>query len=143
MNREIIEQAINLAQNNIIITDVEGNILWVNDSTLRNTGYTKKEMIGKNPRMFKSEKNNQKIFDELWDTIKNQKKQWKGKLVNLKKNKEEYVEMLSVTPIIKNKQLIGFIGVQCDITKEEEYKNKFKNKIEEVQKELKKFKNKQ
>jgi PAS domain S-box-containing protein len=42
---------------NIIITDLEGVIIWCNDVASEFTGYSKEDMIGENPRILKQDDN--------------------------------------------------------------------------------------
>lgn len=135
---EIILKALHLSSNNIIITDVDANILWVNKRTCDFTGYSFKEFIGQNPKMLKSEENNPEIFTEMWKTIKINKKPWQGKIKNNKKDGTKYTEFLTITPILnKLGDIEYFIGIQTDITEIEELKEKIKSAINDIHKEIK------
>ena len=65
LNKEfsISEQAISEATEGICITDIGGNIIKVNNSFCTSSGYTREELLGRNPRILKSGKQN-KIF--IW-----------------------------------------------------------------------------
>ena len=141
INIETLLKAINCAENNIIITDSEGTILWCNDHALIATGYAKEEFIGQNPNILQHDETKLETYKDMWDTIKNKKLTWKGKLKNKKKDGSTYYENLSITPILnENNEIECFIGVQIDITETELLKEKIKNKIQEVQEGIKKHK---
>ena len=53
----------------IMVTDARGNILKVNDTFKRITGYSDEEMIGRNPRMFSSGHHNATFYRRLWNYI--------------------------------------------------------------------------
>ena len=140
--KELI-MALNVVPANIIITDVEGIIIWCNDTACSFTGYTRGEMIGENPSILKVEETTLETYVEMWDIIKNKKEIWNGTLKNKKKNGEIYKEELQIIPIInKNNEVTKFIGVQKDVTelemlrKRENVKDalsKVMQKIKEIQ----------
>jgi PAS domain S-box-containing protein len=143
IKKDIILKAINCAENNIIITDSDGKILWCNDNTYKSTGYYKSEIIGENPRIFKHEDNSPEIYIDMWEIIKVKKCQWKGKIKNKRKDGSYYIEELCITPVLdENDNIEYFIGVQQDITELEELKIKLKQRIEDVQKVTQKLKRK-
>ena len=65
----IIKIAIEQTAVSILITDVDGNIQYVNPAFEKTTGYTFQEVKGKNPRILKSGLTPDEVFEELWDTI--------------------------------------------------------------------------
>jgi PAS domain S-box-containing protein len=141
-----ILKAINCADNNILITDINGNIIWCNDHTLSHTGYNENEIIGKNANILKHEDTKLEIYREMWDNIKNKKTKWHGKLKNKKKDGTVYIEELTITPILdENGNIELFIGVQNDVTEIEVMKEGIKDKIRQVreltQKQIKKQSN--
>ena len=69
----------------ILITDSKGNIQYVNPSFERITGYSRTEMLGKNPRILKSGKQDSEFYKNIWDTI-TRGHIWKGILFNRKKD---------------------------------------------------------
>ena len=57
------------AANGVLITDREGSIIWANPAFTRLTGYTLKEVRGRNPRLLKSGGHKQEFYEKLWNTI--------------------------------------------------------------------------
>jgi PAS domain S-box-containing protein len=62
--------AIEASPTSVVITDCEGIIEYVNPRFSELTGYSYKEVMGKNPRVLKSGKTPQEVYEGLWKTIK-------------------------------------------------------------------------
>ncbi|GEM_PF-4249024 len=104
----------------IIITDKEGNILWVNPAFTKLTGYSKHEVLRKNPRILNSGLHPKEFYENLWKTILSGKV-WKGKIKNKRKDGSIYIEEMSITPILdENEKIKNFIAIKHDKTAEEE-----------------------
>ncbi|MCG3677332.1 EAL domain-containing protein [Aliarcobacter butzleri] len=101
---------------NIISTsDLKGNITYVNDKFCEVSLYAYKEIIGKPHSIVRGEEDNQ-IFQQLWETIKN-KKVWYGVLKNRKKNGEFYWVNINIRPILNEKdEIIEYIAIRHEIT---------------------------
>ena len=100
----------------ILITDPNGNIEYVNPKLVAVTGYTRTEIVGKNPRIFKSGLTPKKLYRDLWGAIK-AGHEWHGELCNKKKNGEMFWESVSISPIIGTDGAIGhFLAVKEDIS---------------------------
>jgi PAS domain S-box-containing protein len=100
----------------IIITDIEGNIEYVNPKFEGITGYAMYEVLGKKPSIIKSGKMPDSLYKEMWDTIKSGNV-WRGELINKKKNDEFYWANLSTSPMKNNEgNITHFVGIQEDIT---------------------------
>lgn len=104
----------------VIITDLEGNIEYVNSFFTRITGYTREEVLGKNPRLLKSGKTPPERYKEMWDTIM-RGEIWIGEFINKKKNGETYYENAIIMPLKDEYgNLINFVGLKEDITEKKE-----------------------
>ena len=115
---EILKLSHAIEQNpaSIIITDVNGNIEYANPKTLEITGYTKEELIGKNPRIFNSGEKPKEEYKQLWSSILSGKV-WFGEFHNKKKNGELYWESASISPIFNEKnEIINYVAIKEDIT---------------------------
>ena len=82
----------------IMITEVDGSIIDVNDSFSRITGYSKEEIIGQNPRILKSGLQNVDYYAAMWRDLK-AKGHWYGEIWNRRKNGEVYAEMQTITTV--------------------------------------------
>jgi diguanylate cyclase (GGDEF)-like protein/PAS domain S-box-containing protein len=108
--------ALNAAANAIVITNVGGSIEWVNPAFTRLTGYTPEEVLGANPRILKSSRTTSEQYADLWRTILDGKV-WHGELVNRRKDESEYIEEMTISPMLGDDGHIShFIAIKQDIT---------------------------
>ncbi len=112
--------AIENSDNSIVITDLNGNIEYVNKAFEKNTGYTALEVLGKNPGILNSGQQDKEYFKGLWDRI-GSGKAWQGEFINRKKDGTIFYEKATITPIFKeNGSLNSYLAIKLDITKEKE-----------------------
>lgn len=109
--------ALEAAANAIIITDRDGNILWVNSAFTALTGYHTEEVIGKNTRLLKSNRQSPQFYQSMWRTILNGEV-WHGELFNRRKDGSVYPEEMTVTPVCTSdgREVTHFIAIKQDIT---------------------------
>ncbi len=108
--------AIEQAGDSIVITDTDGTIKYVNPAFERITGYSRKEAIGRNPRILKSGKQDRNFYKKLWDTI-SWGKIWHGRLVNKRKDGTFFVEDATISPVYDEKgNLFRYIAIKHDVT---------------------------
>lgn len=103
----------------VVITDLEGNIEYVNPKFSQVTGYSLAEALGQNTRILKSDNSTRAQYEELWRTI-SAGEEWRGEFHNKKKNGELYWERASISSITNEHGAIThYLAVKEDIT---EYK---------------------
>ena len=108
--------AVEQSPESIVITDLEANIEYVNDAFVRNTGYTREEVMGSNPRILQSKKTAKHTYDALWESLK-QGKSWQGEFLNKRKDGSEYVELAIISPIHQpDGSITHYLAVKKDIT---------------------------
>jgi diguanylate cyclase (GGDEF)-like protein/PAS domain S-box-containing protein len=99
-----------------VITDLKGNIVFVNPKFTESTGYTAEEAIGQNPRILKTEFMSKSDYKELWDTLLSGQN-WQGVFHNKKKNGELFWESAVISPVKDEQGVIThFLAVKEDIT---------------------------
>ena len=127
-------QSIQQSPVSVIITNIEGKIIYVNQKFIEITGYSREEAIGNTPRIIKSNKTTQEAYQHLWKTITSGKV-WQGEFLNRKKNGALFWELASISPVKNDKeQITHFIAVKEDISirkKMEQDLLKAKEKAEE------------
>ena len=118
---QMLSQAVEQAPAPVMITTLNGSIEYVNSMFCRLTGYQSAEVLGRNPRLLKSDLNSAETYAELWETILSGK-EWKGELANKRKNGSVYWEMVKICPLrdAVNK-VTGFLKVSQDITERKQY----------------------
>ncbi|MFQ5685387.1 MAG: PAS domain S-box protein [Candidatus Scalindua sp.] len=111
-----LSHAIEQSPVSIVITDTEGNIEYVNRKFVEVTGYTSEEVIGKSPRVLKSDETTSEEYKELWETITSGN-EWRGEFSNKNKEGEIYWEAASISPVMnRDGKISHFIAVKEDIT---------------------------
>lgn len=109
-------RALECAANGIVITDADGNIVWVNRAFSESTGYSPSEAVGRNPRFLKSGKQDRKFYQRMWETIL-AGKVWRDTIVNRRKDGTFASEDLTITPIQNAAgKITHFIAIKQDIT---------------------------
>ncbi|MDR3626893.1 MAG: PAS domain S-box protein, partial [Ignavibacteriaceae bacterium] len=129
-----LSRAVEQSPNSIMITNIFGDLEYVNPMFTALTGYTSEEVIGKNPRFLKSGETNDHDYKKLWDTLlKNET--WRGEFHNKKKNGELYWESVSISPIVDTQgKITHFLAIKEDITEKKNIEKeliKAKEKAEE------------
>jgi two-component system, NtrC family, sensor kinase len=100
----------------VVITDLNGNITYVNRRFTECTGYSYDEAIGQNPRILKSDYTPAEVYRTLWDTIR-RGEEWRGEFRNRKKNGDLYWESVVISPIRNSDGVTShFLAVKEDIT---------------------------
>jgi diguanylate cyclase (GGDEF)-like protein/PAS domain S-box-containing protein len=100
----------------IVITDAQGRITRVNKAFTTVTGYTEKEVLGKNPNMLHAEKMNEAFNNSKWDAL-HKNLSWQGEIWNRRKNGEIYPEWISLTAVKNTGDAIThYISVSSDAT---------------------------
>lgn len=108
------------AQQGMIVTDANNTILRVNHAFTEITGYEADEIVGKNPRILSSGKNNANFYNAMWQCIAN-KGSWSGEIWNRRKNGEIYPEYLTITAVKDQAGIItNYVATMADITSNKE-----------------------
>ncbi|MBI5092308.1 MAG: PAS domain S-box protein, partial [Candidatus Hydrogenedentes bacterium] len=118
--------AVERAGESFIITDADGDITYVNPAFERTSGYSAEEVLGKTPRILKSGRHGAQVYTHFWDTIV-QGETWSGRFTNKKKDGTPYEVAATVTPMIgANGEIVGYVGVERDITREIQLEAQFR-----------------
>lgn len=127
-------KAIESSTEGILITDAkdpDNAILFANRGFSFLTGYSNKEVIGKNCRFLQGEHTDKKMLGTIKESILN-KVSFEGEILNYKKDGTTFWNLLRITPVFDDNGVVTqFIGFQTDITEriqaEEETKNALRN----------------
>ncbi len=114
--RATLVTAIEQTAEEILITDTAGNIQYCNAAFLSITGYSRNEVIGRNPRFLKSGQHDSDYYDAVWKAIL-EGHVWTGQFINRKKNGSLYHTEGTIAPIYDEAgNLSGFVSARHDIT---------------------------
>lgn len=110
--------AIDQSPETVVITDTTATIQYVNPSFEKTTGYTRKEAIGQNPNILKSDVQNPTVYRQMWEML-TEGKTWEGQLTNKKKDGTLYTEEVSISPVrAPDGTITNYVAVKRDITEE-------------------------
>lgn len=116
VNQLIFSSAIEQNPISIVITDTNGIIKYVNPKFTEVTGYHASEVIGKNPRLLKSNKMESQFYKDLWSIISSGNI-WNGEFINKKKNGDFYLEDKLISPVKDSSgSIINYLSIGEDIT---------------------------
>jgi diguanylate cyclase (GGDEF)-like protein/PAS domain S-box-containing protein len=123
-------KALEAAANGIVITDVDGNIVWANPAVTQLTGYPLEEILGGNPRVLKSGKMEPEFYQEMWDTILGGRV-WHGDVINRRKDGSLYYEEMTITPVHSGDEarITHFIAIKQDVSARREVERKLQETI--------------
>jgi nitrogen fixation negative regulator NifL len=120
--RRSLESRINLLYNAfqhstdaIVITDLEGRIIEVNQAFTDLYGWERHEVLGRTTNILRSSKTSNDLYRSMWLSI-TQTGSWKGEIVNRRRDGSEVPILLSITPLYENGEMIGYMGVGINIT---------------------------
>jgi PAS domain S-box-containing protein len=112
----LLAQALESARDGVVITDLHGIIVKVNQALEAMTGYPREELLGQTPRLFKSGKHDPEVYAGLWRSILGGSS-WQGELTNRRKDGSLFEASLTVSPIRDARgRPTHFVGIQRDVT---------------------------
>jgi PAS domain S-box-containing protein len=116
--RDQLSAVIEQMAESVVISDKQGQIIYVNPAFEQLTGYSRAEAVGCNPRILKSGRQPDGLYQELWQTISTGRI-WYGQFVNKKKDGSFFTEEATITPIRdKQGQVVNYVAVKRDVTRE-------------------------
>ncbi len=108
----VVEQS----SESIVIVDLDAKIEYVNEAFLRNSGYSREEVIGQNPRILRTGKTPKSSYDALWKNL-TEGKSWQGEFYNKRKDGSEYTEHAIISPICQpDGRITHYMAIKEDVT---------------------------
>ncbi|MGE5548507.1 MAG: PAS domain S-box protein [Solirubrobacterales bacterium] len=112
----LLSEALEQSSNLVLMTDAQGTIIYVNRTFTKITGFTAEEVIGRNPRLLKSDNTPQSAHAELWRTI-GAGAEWRGELEDRRKDGSPFWVLATISPIRGEAgEVTHFIATHEDIT---------------------------
>lgn len=111
-----LSQAVEQSPNIIVVTDLQGNIEYVNGALTKVSGFLPEEVIGANMRVLRSGKTPPETYQDLWKTLR-AGEIWQGEFINLRKDGSEYIGAAVIGPVRRaDGSIAHYVGVQDDVT---------------------------
>ena len=121
---KVTAKIFNNSHEGMMITDHHGNLIEVNKSFSKITGYQTDEVLGRNPRLLKSGLQCDNFYKTMWQTLK-ELGQWKGELSNRRKDGTIYPQRSTITAVMgKNDELLNYLCIFEDITSHKVHEQK-------------------
>jgi len=125
----LLKAIIEHAPGMILVTDLEGIIIYANNSFIRNTGYSEEELIGNDSRLLQSGKQSNKFYEKMWEQLISTGR-FEGLLINKKKDGTLFYDKKKITVIKDEKGNPRFyLAVSYDVTKEVENEKNLKKRV--------------
>ena len=111
-----LSTAVEQSPASIVITDLDANIIFVNQSFTDASGYTLEEALGKNPRILQSGETAPDTYRTLWPALTSGHV-WRGEFINQRKDGSRYLELATISPVRDSGgQVTHYVAVKEDIT---------------------------
>ncbi len=105
----------------ILVTDAEARIVQVNDAFTRITGYAREEVLGSNPSVLSSGRQDASFYRAMWHEIA-ETGSWTGEIWNRRRNGSEYAQRLTISTVRDGQgQPIQYVGLFADVTAQKNY----------------------
>lgn len=113
---QITQNVFDHTHDRITVTDAKARIIDVNEAFTRVTGYRREEVLGENPGILKSGRQDSGFYRQMWAHLKTEGR-WQGEIWNRRKNGEFYAELTTISAV-KNQsgRVQNYIAVSSDIT---------------------------
>jgi diguanylate cyclase (GGDEF)-like protein/PAS domain S-box-containing protein len=127
VNRELIFQKHAMDEHAIVsISDVAGDITYVNDKFCAISGYEREELLGNNHKIVKSDEHPDEFFGDMWKTISSGQA-WHGEIKNTNKTGSGYWVKTTIVPTLDNTgKPFQYVGIRTDITADKINEEKLK-----------------
>jgi PAS domain S-box-containing protein len=93
-----LKRAVEQSNSAVMITNVNGDIEYVNPRFSEVSGYKAEDVLGKNPRLLKSGQHSAEFYAQLWGTL-NKGETWRGEFIDKKKNGTIFRELATISPV--------------------------------------------
>jgi len=121
-----LAMAVEQAAETVVITDINGTILYTNPAFAKTSGYSCAEALGQNPRILKSGRQDAGFYHRMWQSL-GRGETWSGHLVNRRKDGVFYEEEATISPVRDAAgTVVNFVAVKRDVTHEMQLEAQFR-----------------
>lgn len=108
--------AVEQSPESIVITNLAGEIEYVNDAFVRIAGYSRESLIGRNMSILQSGKTPPQTYRALWDALSHGR-HWQGDFINRREDGSEYVESAIITPLRQpDGRITHYVAVKSELS---------------------------
>lgn len=112
---QAFKYAVEHGDNAVVMTDPQRRIVYVNEIFEKSTGYTRAEVMGKNPWILKSGRQEPRFYEQM-NAILNRGEKWEGEFINKRKDGSLYYERASIVPVYLDDTLINYLAIKLDVS---------------------------
>ncbi len=116
----------------IVITDLEGNIVDVNKAAELSTGYSRRELTGKNPIIFNASENAKAIERQIMDCLQ-QSRIWSGEMLQRDRYGNKRMSEFGIFPIKDGDETIALGSIKRDITEQKRMQRALRENEKKIQ----------
>ncbi|MBI1751681.1 MAG: PAS domain S-box protein [Acidobacteria bacterium] len=121
-----LAMAVEQAAETIMITDTRGVILYVNPAFEKTSGYSETEALGRQPRILKSDKQDDAFYRNLWASLERGER-WEGHFINRRKDATLYEEDATISPVRDTAgTIVNYVAIKRDVTREVQLEAQFR-----------------
>lgn len=112
----LLARALEGAANSVFVARRDGRIVWANAAFCRQSGYAREKVIGRNPRLLKSGKQDPDFYRGLWQCILGGRP-WQGELIERRHDGSLYTVSQVISPLVDARaRVTHFVAMQFDIS---------------------------
>ena len=121
-----LAMAVEQATETVVITDINGTILYTNPAFTKTSGYPCAEALGQNPRILKSGEQDAGFYRRMWKAL-GRGETWSGHFINRRKDGVFYEEEATISPVRDaTGTVVNFVAVKRDVTHEMQLEAQFR-----------------
>jgi PAS domain S-box-containing protein len=110
----------------VSITDLNGNITYVNDRFCAISGYDREELLGVNHRLVKSDEHPDAVFIDMWEAISSGQT-WHGEIKNINKFNKHYWVQATIVPTLDDEgKPFQYVSIRTEITERKQAEQNLK-----------------
>ncbi len=115
------------AREGIVIADAHARVVEINDTFTHITGYSRADVLGHNPRILQSGRQDPEFYAAMWKTLA-ERGHWSGEIWNRRKNGEIYAEALTISAVRDAAgQVSNYVALFTDITSIKEHQRELEH----------------
>jgi len=113
-------KAVEHAGHAIFLTDTDGTIEYANPAVETVTGYEPDDVVGENPRLWKSGEHDDAFYASMWEAITSGSV-WDGEIINRRKSGDLCWVDMTIAPITDDEGTVErYVAVETDVTERKE-----------------------